>query len=210
MRFAELDAVTLDAFGTLVDLIDPEPALERLLRRHKLERSREEIAAAFAIEMAHYRRHSITGRDEASLTALQQECAGVFLDALGGRAADDGFALGYVEALRFAVLPGVRRVLAGLRARGLALAVISNWDVGLHEHLRALELSPLLDAVITSAEAGTEKPGPVIFTAALERLGVSPQRALHVGDSPADEQGASRAGLAFAPAPLDEAFTGWT
>jgi HAD superfamily hydrolase (TIGR01509 family) len=210
MRFADLDAVTLDAFGTLLDLIDPTPALEQLLRRHELERSREEIAAALAVEMAHYRRRSISGRDETSLTALQKECAGVFLDALEGGAPDNGFAAGYVEALRFEVLPGVRQVLAGLRARGLAVAVISNWDVGLHGHLRALELSPFLDAVITSAGAGAEKPDPAIFAAALGQLGVSPRRALHVGDRPADEQGARAAGLAFVPAPLVEAFAGWT
>ena len=41
---------------------------------------------------------------------------------------------------------------------------------------------------------------------ALERLRVRPERALHVGDSAADEQGARAAGMRFAPAPLAEAF----
>ena len=59
--------------------------------------------------------------------------------------------------------------------------------------------------VVTSAEAGAPKPDPAIFRLALTRLGVSPERALHVGDSPADEEGAHAAGMQFRPAPLADA-----
>ena len=63
-----------------------------------------------------------------------------------------------------------------------------------------------LDAtVVTSAEAGAPKPAPAIFLLALKRLGVHPERAAHVGDSPADEEGARAAGMQFQPAPLAEA-----
>jgi FMN phosphatase YigB (HAD superfamily) len=41
-----------------------------------------------------------------------------------------------------------------------------------------------------------------VFRLALERLGVSAGRALHVGDGDADRDGAAAAGLAFEPAPL--------
>ena len=40
--------------------------------------------------------------------------------------------------------------------------------------------------------------------------GVQPSRALHVGDSDADEAGASAAGMQFAPAPLARAVEGLT
>ncbi|TMK91576.1 MAG: hypothetical protein E6G42_08290, partial [Actinobacteria bacterium] len=43
---------------------------------------------------------------------------------------------------------------------------------------------------------------PRIFELALERLGVSASRALHVGDAEADEEGARAAGMHFAAAPL--------
>jgi putative hydrolase of the HAD superfamily len=209
MHFAELDAVTLDAFGTLVELVDPVPALEELLQRHGLERGTEEIGAAFEAEGAHYRRRSVTGRDEASLAALHEECAGVFLRTLGASAVGDGFAAEYVQALRFEIIPGVHETLDDLRGRGLALAVVSNWDVSLHVHLADLGLSPFFDTVVTSAEAGVEKPRVEIFELALARLGVSAHRALHVGDQPSDEQGARVAAMRFARAPLAEAFTGW-
>jgi FMN phosphatase YigB (HAD superfamily) len=42
---------------------------------------------------------------------------------------------------------------------------------------------------------------------ALERLGVPPGRALHVGDEPADEEAARAAGMRFAWAPLQNVLT---
>jgi HAD superfamily hydrolase (TIGR01509 family) len=60
----------------------------------------------------------------------------------------------------------------------------------------------LFEVVLTSAEAGAPKPEAPIFEEALERLGVSPTRALHVGDGQGDRDGASAAGMAFEPAPL--------
>jgi HAD superfamily hydrolase (TIGR01509 family) len=65
-----------------------------------------------------------------------------------------------------------------------------------------LGVAPLVDTIVTSAEAGAAKPDPAIFRLALERLRVQPERALHVGDEPLDEEGARAAGMHFAPAPL--------
>jgi len=64
--------------------------------------------------------------------------------------------------------------------------------------------------VVTSAQAGAPKPDPAVFTLALELLGVQPSRALHVGDSDADEAGGSAAGMQFAPAPLAQAVEALT
>jgi putative hydrolase of the HAD superfamily len=85
----------------------------------------------------------------------------------------------------------------------LRLCVVSNWDIGLSEHLQRLGLDL---PVATSAEAGAAKPDPAVFALALQRLGVGdPARAVHVGDDAADEAGALAAGLRFEPAPLAEA-----
>jgi HAD superfamily hydrolase (TIGR01509 family) len=105
-----------------------------------------------------------------------------------------------MAAIVFELEPGALETVRRLQARGLALCVVSNWDCGLAEHLERLGLRL---PVVTSAEAGAAKPDPAIFTLALERLGVAPERALHVGDSPADETGAAAAGMRFAPAPLE-------
>ena len=63
---------------------------------------------------------------------------------------------------------------------------------------------------MTTAEAGAPKPEPAVFRLALERLGVEPGRALHVGDEPGDEEGARRPGCASRRAPLATAFEGWS
>lgn len=202
MRFADLDAVTIDAFGTLVELRDPIAPLDRALRSRGIEREPDAIAAAFNAEAEYYVPRSATGRDEASLALLRRDCAAVFLDALDAPLDPASFAAPYVEALEFAPLPGALEAVRALRRRGLALAVVSNWDAGLGEHLDRLGIGALVDAVVTSAEAGAAKPDPAVFELALDRLCVARERALHVGDSNSDEEGARAAGLRFAPAPL--------
>jgi putative hydrolase of the HAD superfamily len=80
---------------------------------------------------------------------------------------------------------------------------VSNWDIGLTEHLQGLGVDL---PVVTSAEAGAAKPDPAVFELALQRLGiVDPARAVHVGDDAADEAGARAVGMRFEPAPLAEA-----
>jgi putative hydrolase of the HAD superfamily len=196
----ELDAVTIDGYGTLVALDRPVDRLRDALAARGVERDREAVRRAFEAEMTYYRKHKNEGRDADSLAELRKRCAGVFADAAGVPELE--LAEDFMGALVFEPLHGVGASLARLRARGLALAVVSNWDVGLHDHLDALELTPFFATVVTSAEAGADKPEATIFRIALERLAVSAERALHVGDSEADEQGAAAVGMRFAPAPL--------
>ena len=115
------------------------------------------------------------------------------------------FAPAFVGALSFTALPGAADACRALAAAGLKIAVVSNWDIGLHDHLATLGLDRLVDTVVTSAEAGAPKPEPPVFELALARLGVPAERAVHVGDSDADADGALAAGLRFEPAPLAEA-----
>jgi putative hydrolase of the HAD superfamily len=199
---ADLDAVTIDAYGTLVTLRDPNAALRRALRAYGVERTPEQVAAAFAVEGRYYRERSHEGADEARLALLRRDCAAVFLDALEADVDPEEFARPYVEALEFEPMPGAVQAVSELERLGLGLAVVSNWDVALHGYLEQLGLAGRFEAVVTSAEAGAPKPDPRIFELALERLRVPAERALHVGDSEADEEGARAAGMAFAPAPL--------
>jgi putative hydrolase of the HAD superfamily len=202
---AELDAVTVDAYGTLVELDRPVERLRELLAARGIARDEEVVRDAFHAEVAYYSAHKVEGRDPDSLADLRERCAGVFAEAAGaaGLERDE-----FMRALVFAELPGARVGLARLRAHGLALAVVSNWDVGLHDHLDALGLTPYFATVVTSAEVGAEKPDPAIFRAALDRLGVAPERSLHVGDHAFDEDGAAGAGMHFAPVPLASVLQG--
>jgi putative hydrolase of the HAD superfamily len=201
----ELDAVTIDAYGTLVALCDPVPALAAALGARGVERTEPEVRTAFRAEVEYYVVRSHEGRDEATLALLRRDCAHVFLEAVGAPLDAVEFAPSFVGALEFEELPGAADACRSLAAAGLRLAVVSNWDVGLHDHLAALGLTPLLDAVVTSAEAGAPKPEPQVFELALARLGATADRAVHVGDADGDAEGARVAGLRFEPAPLADA-----
>jgi HAD superfamily hydrolase (TIGR01509 family) len=209
MRFADLDAVTVDGYGTLLQLRDPVPSLVRSLAERGLERDPEQVRAAFAAEVAYYRPEAVRGRDTDSLAALRRDCTGVFLRAARADLEPSSFVGAFMASIRFEPLPGALNTLASLKARGIELAVVSNWDVGLAEHLERIGADRLFAAVVTSAEAAAAKPDPAAFRLALERLGVEPGRALHVGDEPEDDEGAGRAGMMFAHAPLEAAFADW-
>ncbi|HEY7691488.1 MAG TPA: HAD-IA family hydrolase [Gaiellaceae bacterium] len=210
MRFADLDAVTVDGYGTLVQLLDPVPSLVRSLAEHNLDREPEVVRSAFAAEVAYYRPEAVRGRDADSLLELRRDCTGVFLRAAGADLEPGSFVDAFMASIRFEPVPGSLEALEGLRRRGLDLAVVSNWDVGLAEHLERIGAGRLFSTIVTSAEAGAAKPDPAVFRLALKRLGVAPERALHVGDAPEDEQGASAAGMRFVQAPLATAFASWS
>jgi len=208
MRFAELDAVTVDGYGTLVRLVDPVPSLVRSLEECGIDRDPKLVRAAFRAEVGYYRPEALRGRDADSLFRLRCDCTRVFLDAAGAGLEPESFVDDFMAAIRFEAVPGAITTLEQLRGRGLDLAVVSNWDVGLAEQLERIGADHLFSTVVTSAEAGAAKPDPAAFRLALQRLGVEPARALHVGDEAEDEEGAAAAGMRFAPAPLETAFAG--
>lgn len=92
---------------------------------------------------------------------------------------------------------GARALLVSLRRRGLATAVVSNFDGRLPGLLAGLGLLDLLDAVLLPARTHAVKPQRRAFAAALEALGVEASEALFVGDdADRDLAGARAAGLA--------------
>jgi putative hydrolase of the HAD superfamily len=200
-----VEAVTIDAHGTLITLRDPVSLLQAALAARGVDRSLEQVERAFHAEVAYYVPRSHEGRDDATLALLRRDCARVFLEAAGADLAPEEFAPAFLEALVFEPAAGATAACRALAGAGLRLAVVSNWDIGLHGQLALLGLTAIVDAVVTSAEAGAPKPDPAVFRLALERLDVAPARAVHVGDAIADEEGARAAGLRFEPAPLADA-----
>lgn len=200
-----VEAVTIDAYGTLVALRDPVPSLQRSLAERGVERTADETRAAFAAEVAFYVLRSHEGHDAATLAHLRRDCTAVFLAAVEAELDPDEFTPAFLDALVFEAEPGAADACRALAGRGLRLAVVSNWDIGLHDHLGTLGLGALVDTIVTSAEAGAPKPSPAVFELALARLGVVPERTVHVGDSDADAAGARAAGLRFEAAPLADA-----
>jgi HAD superfamily hydrolase (TIGR01509 family) len=201
MKASDLDAVTLDAHGTLVTLADPVPALINVLSERGIERTAEGVRAGFQTEVAHYAPRASEGHDEESLARLQRECVGVFLEAIDADLDPDEFAPAYVGTLHFEVLPGVFESLERLRALGLELAVVANWDLSLQRLLDEAGLARYFGVVVHAAR----KPAPDGLLRALSELRVDPTRALHIGDDDADRGAAAAAGMRFASVPVPAA-----
>ena len=119
VRAADLDGVTLDAYGTLLTIVDPVGSLHALLPDH----DPNAIASAFRSESAFYQEQSSTGSDFEQLARLHERSVTVFNDALGSSLSPAA----YAGAFDFELLPGVEPALARLRALGLTLATTHTY-----------------------------------------------------------------------------------
>jgi len=87
-------------------------------------------------------------------------------------------------------VPGVHRVLHGLRERGIPVAVLSNgWNP--LQVLKAQRVG-FEGPVVASADIGTQKPSPLAFTALLSALGTPAEQTWYVGDDPVSDIGGAR------------------
>ena len=188
--------------GTIVELDDPAPRLQQALAERGVERDLDAVAAAFRAEVAYYLPRTLEGRDAASLADLGRRCTGVFLEHAGAPLEPEEFAPAFLASIVFEPMPGAPEALARLRSAGLMLACVSNWDISLPGHLERAGLAGLFDEIVSSAEVGVAKPEAAVFVIALDRLGATPDRALHIGDGASDSDGAAAAGLAFEPPPV--------
>lgn len=102
----------------------------------------------------------------------------------------------FADPATFRLHEGARELVAGLKARGIVVGVISNWSERLPGILEGLGLARELDFVLSSSLERCEKPEPEIFRRALERARVAPEQAVHAGDDlERDVQGARAAGI---------------
>lgn len=181
-------AIFLDALGTTVEL---EPPWELLAAELGVEPDRKLVGAVRA-EMDYYKAHAHEGVDEASLADLRRRCAELLTSELGRTVTMEQM----MASIRFRAFPDAPAALAGLRARGLTLVCVSNWDISLAEVLDRCGLGEAFDGVVSSALSGHRKPDPRIFEPALELAGCAPGEALHVGDTPEeDAEAAAAAGI---------------
>jgi putative hydrolase of the HAD superfamily len=181
-------ALLIDALGTMVEL---EPPWVHLADSLGIEPD-EKLVRAVRAEMAYYKEHAHEGRDEESLAELRRRCADIISAELGREVPVETM----MSAIRFRAYDDAAPALRALRAAGVRTVCVSNWDVSLTDVLARVGLAELLDAVVSSAEAGARKPDPAIFTRGLELAGCGPDEALHVGDTPEEDiEGARAAGI---------------
>jgi len=155
-------------------------AWQRMRRRRRADP--RHLASSEALERAMWRRlvsESLSDMPEAHLDACLARLWAWFAEPTSWRLYDD-------------VEPALRR----LRTAGYRLAVVSNFDSRLYGLCEGLGLGAHLQCIVTSAEAGWQKPAAAIFHTAAARLGCSERDVLMVGDSyTADVLGARAAGM---------------
>jgi putative hydrolase of the HAD superfamily len=193
-----LVAVSLDVGGTLIEVREPVgETYARHARRLGFAVSAaamdEGFRDAFAAAPALAASVTAGARDRLAFERRwwRAVVALALRHALGGRdapAADverlfDGlfeyFARGDAWRVHVDAVPA----LEALRARGVRLGALSNFDGRLHSLLAELGLARLLDAAVASSEAGAAKPDRGAFAAIARALGDPPAaRCLHVGD----------------------------
>ena len=91
------------------------------------------------------------------------------------------------------------------------MGIISNWDTPLHAMVEELGLAPYFEVIVASHDqrVRSAKPDAAIFEYALNAVGVSPEEAVHVGDSfEADIMGAHATGIRAILLDRDETQTG--
>jgi len=116
----------------------------------------------------------------ASVYRILLEALGLeFGDGLGARIYET-----FTDVANYRAFSDVEPVLRRLRARGLLLGVVSNFEDWLERLLQSLGLARFFDVRVISGSEGVEKPDPAIFRLALDRAGASAPEAAYVGDSP--------------------------
>ena len=86
-------------------------------------------------------------------------------------------------------------VMGAVRAAGRGVAVVSDIHYDIRDHFRRHDLDQYVDSYVLSYEHGIQKPDAEMFTLALDALAVSADRALMVGDTPANDGAATKVGI---------------
>lgn len=97
------------------------------------------------------------------------------------------------------VFPDTIPVLEALQERGYMIGLLTNSFLPMwmrDKELEVYQLLPFFDARITAADVGYVKPHPNIYYALLDRMKMTPDQAVFVGDRPKNDiAGANAVGL---------------
>ncbi len=93
--------------------------------------------------------------------------------------------------------PGAEELLGYYAEQGLTVGVCTDLTAHIqHRKLSRLSLDRLTDVLVTSEEAGADKPSPLIYRLLLNKLGTEPGRVLFIGDNlEKDVEGPRRMGM---------------
>jgi putative hydrolase of the HAD superfamily len=185
-------AVFFDAGETLVH---PHPSFPELLTLTLREEGLE-VDPALILEKLHVvsDRFARSAREGELWSTSPERSKRFWGSVYGGLLAEMGLVYGdglaarlystFTDLSNYRLFPDVERTMDRLAAAGLRLGVISNFEEWLERLLESLDATRFFEVRIISGVEGMEKPDPRIFHLALDRMGVSPEESVYVGDNP--------------------------
>jgi putative hydrolase of the HAD superfamily len=195
MSFVEnFKAVTFDVGGTLME---PFPSVghvyAEVAARHGLQIAPDLLNARFA---AAWKAKKFFGHSLRDWSDLVDATFAGLAEPMPSKSFFSDLYAAFTRPEAWHIFDDVVPTLEHLQARGIRLAVISNWDERLRPLLQALNLAPYFEATFVSLEVGIPKPEKKIFQTAANYLQLPPSAILHVGDSfNEDVTGARNAGF---------------
>lgn len=95
------------------------------------------------------------------------------------------------------LFPGARSLIDSLCEKGIMIAVCTDLTAHIqHRKIKALGLCDDISYLITSEEAGREKPAPEMFALCLDKMGLPAEEVCYIGDSYSkDIEGAKACGM---------------
>ena len=198
-------AVLFDFYGTLADICTDErrPMVWKILAsflRYQGVDIKPDILAEMYFDAAQRLLDEATHRQKFPEISVREAMRSI-LQKLGYTKHDklDANLVKLLRPLtvrRLTLFPDTHRVLEQLRPM-FKLAVVSDAQREYFDaEIRITGIETLWDVVVLSSDFGYRKPDPRLFTTALERLGVSYQEAVFVGDNVlSDVCGARDAGI---------------
>lgn len=190
--------VFFDVGGTLLNFsIEPSTLFSAILADHGVEIAPPDLYRAMrAVEATFPMPLGISAKSEADYWRAYD---GHILQRFGVQATPavlDDVLRRFKDELTLDCFPESAEVLEALRKRKVPLGVISNASHGILGDLERNGIAGFFDHIVYSQQVGAAKPDPRIFREALQRFGVAPHAAWHIGDNvEADIAGAQAMGI---------------
>ncbi|MCW4045095.1 MAG: HAD family hydrolase [Candidatus Bathyarchaeota archaeon] len=201
----EIKAVITDYIGTLTNarnysLETSRTQLQRILTEAGFDTSLTAFLAAYNRAHEKYRRIRYEQLREVTNAVWVSEALNTLSYQTTPedprlKAALNIFFQHYVDTLE--LRPHAKSLLRKL-AQNHKLGLISNFTYApaIHASLRKLDINHFFNAIIISEDIGWRKPHKLIFQTALQKLHVTPEETMYIGDSPKEDiEGAKTVGI---------------
>ena len=186
-----IKAISFDFYNTLVRFWPPLDEIQQAACQELgLNLDKEKVERGYAVADVYFNkenaRQPLAKRTEEGRLAFFSRYEQILLENAGLLVsldlAKDIWQMAMTVPKDFVAFEDTLPALESLKSSGYRLGVLSNLRRDMGPLCKQLGMAPYLDFCINSAEAGAEKPHAPIFLAALERVSVAPEEAVHVGD----------------------------